>query len=312
MADALDWATDGADWPLRESSRFVEAAGIRWHVQVLGDGPALLLLHGTGASGHSWRDIAPRLAQRWRVVVPDLPGHGFSTRGSGRSTTLPGMAGALGALLQALGTRPAGAVGHSAGAAIAVRMALDGRLPDARAIVSLNGAFVPFEGAMRLLSPVARVLAATSLAARVTALRARDGRAVDRLLDSTGSRLDASGRALYARLVRSPAHVGGALAMMASWDLERLWRDLPRLAVPLRLVVGLADGTVPPADAERVVLRVSGARLERLPGLGHLAHEEEPDRLATLVETLLGTGLSTQPDTVRSAHVDTRGCDRDG
>jgi magnesium chelatase accessory protein len=197
-------------------------------------------------------------------------------------------------------------VGHSAGAAIAVRMALDGHLPDADSLVSLNGAFVPFEGLMRVLSPVARVLAATPLAARITASRARDGRAVDRLLDSTGSRLEPEGRALYARLVRSPGHVGGALAMMAGWDLERLWSDLPRLAVPLRLAVGQNDRTVPPDNSERAAARIPSARIERLAGLGHLMHEEEPERLAGLVETLLRTGLSTQPDTVRSGHVDTR------
>lgn len=306
MAEHLDWGTDGADWPLRDASRFVAASGIRWHVQMLGDGPPMLLLHGTGASTHSWRDIAPRLAERWRVVMPDLPGHGFTGRGSTRATTLPGMAEALGALLAALDVRPVGAVGHSAGAAIAVRMALDGHLPDARALVSLNGAFVPFEGVMRVLSPVARLLAATPLAARVTARRAEDGRAVDRLLASTGSRLDPAGRALYARLVRSPGHVAGALAMMAGWDLERLWRDLPRLAVPLRLAVGDRDGTVPPESSERAAARVPGAGIERLAGLGHLMHEEAPERLAMLVETLLQPGLSTQPDTVRSGHVDTR------
>ena len=62
MGYYLDWATDGADWPNREASRFVEAAGLRWHVQVMGAGPVLLLLHGTGASTHSWRDVMPKLA----------------------------------------------------------------------------------------------------------------------------------------------------------------------------------------------------------------------------------------------------------
>lgn len=300
MAERLDWARDGLDWPLRETSRFVEAAGLRWHVQVQGAGPPLVLLHGTGASTHSWRDVAPLLASRWQVIAPDLPGHGFSDRAPSRTTTLPGMAAALRALLDALGARPAGLVGHSAGAAIAARLALDGGLPDARAIVSLNGAFVPFAGVMRILSPAARLLAATPIAARIAAARARDRSAVERLLASTGSRLDPRGRELYARLVQSPGHVAGALAMMAGWDLESLWRDLPRLAVPLRLVVGRNDGTVPPADAERVRARVPGATVERLPGLGHLMHEEAPARLAALVETLLAAPLSTEPDTVRS------------
>ena len=56
----------------------VAAGGLRWHVQVAGDGPVLLLLHGTGAATHSWRDLLPLLAERFTVVAPDLPGHGRS------------------------------------------------------------------------------------------------------------------------------------------------------------------------------------------------------------------------------------------
>lgn len=60
MSDPLAWDRDGRDWPNRAASRFVEVGGIHWHVQQLGQGPVLLLLHGTGAATHSWRDIAPR------------------------------------------------------------------------------------------------------------------------------------------------------------------------------------------------------------------------------------------------------------
>ena len=80
MGYYLDWAKDGADWPNRQYSRFVEAAGMRWHVQVMGQGPALLLLHGTGAATHSWRDVMPKLAGHYTVVAIDLPGHAFTQR----------------------------------------------------------------------------------------------------------------------------------------------------------------------------------------------------------------------------------------
>ena len=72
------WEREGRDWPNRTYSRFVQAARLRWHVQLMGDGPALLLLHGTGAATHSWRALAPLLAERFTVVAPDLPGHGFT------------------------------------------------------------------------------------------------------------------------------------------------------------------------------------------------------------------------------------------
>ena len=75
----LDWDRDGRQWPNREFSRFVLADRVRFHVQVAGSGPVLLLLHGTGASTHSWRKLLPLLHEQFTVVVPDLPGHGFSS-----------------------------------------------------------------------------------------------------------------------------------------------------------------------------------------------------------------------------------------
>ena len=56
------WDHDGADWPHRHSSIFVHAAGLRWHVQQMGRGPVVLLIHGTSAATHSFRGLAPLLA----------------------------------------------------------------------------------------------------------------------------------------------------------------------------------------------------------------------------------------------------------
>ncbi len=67
MSGALLWERDRGSWPNSGASRFVTAAGIRWHVQQMGSGPALLLVHGTGASTHSWREVlAPILPARKR------------------------------------------------------------------------------------------------------------------------------------------------------------------------------------------------------------------------------------------------------
>jgi magnesium chelatase accessory protein len=190
------------------------------------------------------------------------------------------MAGALGDLALALGRPPDAVLGHSAGAALALRATLDGRWQPVQ-LVGLNAALVPFDGlAGRLFGPMARVLSSQPLVPWLVARGARDAAAVRRLVDSTGSRLDAEGLALYARLVRSPEQVAGALAMMADWDLPGLWNDLPRLAVPLSLLVGAADRTVPPAQARRVAAHLRGVRLATLAGLGHLAHEEAPARVA--------------------------------
>jgi magnesium chelatase accessory protein len=291
--DQLRWETDGADWPNREFSEFVHAGGVRWHVQTMGSGPALLLAHGTGAATHSWRELAPLLAQHFTVIAPDLPGHGFTQALPPERLSLSGMSGALGELLKHLDVKPVLAIGHSAGAAIVVRMTLDGHIaPDA--VVSLNGALLPPLGLPSLLfSPAAKLIASSSLIPRLFAWRANDRNAVERLIASTGSSLDPRGIDLYARLVSNPAHVGGVLDMMAKWKLESIERDLSRLQPRLILVVGSNDRTVSPREAQRVQALQPAAHIVELPGLGHLAHEEQPQRIVEVVSTLaLSTGES--------------------
>jgi magnesium chelatase accessory protein len=227
------------------------------------------------------------------LVVPDLPGHGFS--GSLRGASLPGMAKALAALAEALALPPTLVLGHSAGAALAVRATLDGLIAPAQ-LVGINAALLPFEGLFgRVVGPMARLMARQAWVPWLFARRAVDDAAVQRLVASTGSTLDRQGMALYARLMRSPAHVAGALAMMADWDLDSLWKDLPRLAVPLTLLVGGQDGTVPPAQAQRVRLKLPTTRVQLLAGLGHLAHEEAPQRVVAALGALGLPGGAQQP-----------------
>lgn len=279
----LSWSRDGADWPNRAASRFVQAAGIRWHVQRVGQGPQLLLLHGTGAATHSWRGLLPLLATHFDVVAMDLPGHGFTASPPPHRLSLPGMAADIAQLLQKLEVAPAMVVGHSAGAAILARMCLDGRIAP-HALVGLNGALLPFDGvAGHLFAPIAKLLAMNSVAPRLFAWQASGTGAVERLLDNTGSRVDARGIALYRKLVRNPFHVAAALRMMANWDLAPLQRALPSLKTKLVLVAASNDRAIPPGVANRVSTLVPGAVILRVPGLGHLAHEEAPQMVAELI-----------------------------
>ena len=128
MSRRRRWAVEGRDWPNRAAQplrrggrRALARPGRR------AAGRSILLLHGTGAATHSWRDLAPLLAERFTVVAPDLPGHGFTSAlgvadDAGDGARGRGAAGAL-------GLPPALIVGHSAGAAIALRMALDSACP---------------------------------------------------------------------------------------------------------------------------------------------------------------------------------------
>jgi magnesium chelatase accessory protein len=283
MADRLIWERDGVDWPNRHASRFVSAAGLRWHVQQMGSGPPVLLVHGTGASTHSWRALAPLLASRFSVVAPDLPGHGFTDPAPAYQLSLPGMALGLNSLLRELGVAPLLAVGHSAGASIIIRMSLDGRIPS-RTLVSLNGALMPMHGiAAPLFRPLARLAVGVPLVPRFFAWRAEGRGVVERLLQDTGSRIEPAGVALYARLAQTPQHVAAAFGMMANWDLAPLTRDLHKLKAAVVLVIGGNDRTIPPATALRVRRILPGARVVRLPGLGHLAHEERPEAVAAVI-----------------------------
>jgi magnesium chelatase accessory protein len=293
MSDRPDWATDGRDWPHREASRFVQAGGMDWHVQAMGQGPTILLLHGAGAATHSWRALMPVLAERAHVVAMDLPGHGFSGDPGAGGLTLPGMSRRIGGLVEAMGWRPALVVGHSAGAAVVLRMALDGRVGEA-GVVAINGALKPFAGAVApLFQGLAMGLFLNPFAIRAFAHAARSPARVARMIEGTGSRIDARGLELYGRLFRKPGHVAGTLGMMANWDLMPLRRDLGRLAVPLTLIVGEGDRAVPPLVSEAVAGAVSGARIVRISGLGHLAHEEDAERVGAAILDALPVGAAT-------------------
>ncbi|PZA13520.1 alpha/beta hydrolase [Rhodopseudomonas palustris] len=285
MSD-LVWSRDGLDWPHREASRFIEAGGFRWHVQRMGSptSPAILLIHGTGAASHSWRGLAPLLAQHYHVVAPDLPGHGFTQSPRGHRMSLPGMASDLAALLRAVQVSPELVVGHSAGAAILARMCLDGAI-DPKILFSLNGAFLPYGGpAASFFSPLAKMLVMNPFVPSLFAWQAGHRGAVERLLGNTGSTIDPAGIKLYGKLVSSPHHVAAALRMMANWDLEPLLKALPNLKPRLVLVAAEGDRAIPPSVAVKVREILPKAVIERIPALGHLAHEERPDLIAALIE----------------------------
>lgn len=288
MRARLEWARDGADWPHHRASRFVHAGHLTFHIQTFGDSglPAVVLLHGTGASTHSWRDFAPLLATSHHVVTMDLPGHGFTHGHRARDLTLPGMADALAGLMNRLSIRPTALIGHSAGCAVALRLHIDHRLA-VQQIIGLNAALLPFPGAAgRIFPSMARALFLNPLAPVVFASQA-NGRSVARLIAGTGSHLDSRGLDLYARLFETSAHVSGAIGMMAQWDLNALNADFANVTAPVTLIVGDNDKAVAPEQAETVKQRLPQVRVIKLAGLGHLAHEEAPQLVASAVTRML-------------------------
>lgn len=276
-------------WPHQAASGFVSTGVLRWHVQRWGDpaAPVALLLHGTGAGTHSWRHLAPLLAERFHVIAPDLPGHAFTQTPASQSLSLPAVATAVAELLQALDLRPAVLIGHSAGAAVALELVL-GRLVAPAPVAAINGAVLPLQGPLgRWLMPLGRLMAANPVIAPAFAAWTAWPSVTRRLLDSTGSRIDSLGERCYAHLLREPHHAAGALRLMAAWDLAPLQAKLAALRTPLLLLAADNDRTLPPEHAVRVADQVLGATCVRLPRLGHLAHEED----AALVRKALQEGL---------------------
>jgi magnesium chelatase accessory protein len=282
----MRWDIDGCHVPHREWSRFITAGGLKWHVQVAGreEAPPLLLIHGTGATTHSFADLAPLLAQQFRVIIPDLPGHGFTQK---LSTPDPdNVAKAVAALLAELGVAPAMVLGHSVGAAIAFTLAAQG-LVQPNALVALGGALLPFDGVGKVYPGLAKALFVNPFMPAFFSFTTRLQSMPDLLQRWTGSRSTREQVAHYERLFRSPAHTGGALALMAHWDLDAIERTIAHIHCPVLLLHGERDKTVPPSTSHTVARRLAhhGTKVVHhgLPGLGHLAHEEAPERHAELI-----------------------------
>ena len=280
----LDWETDGRDWPNRDASRFVVRDELRWHVQIMGaeTAPTVLLLHGTGASAHSFRGLMPLLSDSYHVVAPDLPGHGFTEMPEERSgLSLWGMAWRIASLLDGLSLSPVIVAGHSAGAAILVHMALSRKVAP-RHIVGLNAALEPISGGS-LFSPLAKLLFLNPFVPKMFSARARVSDVAGLLLTSTGSEIDETGKRCYSALLQSSAHVAGALGMMANWDLAPVTTQLRHLKIPLTLVVAEDDKTVAADVSRRAAEKAPHSEIVSFRAGGHLLHEVAPGEIARII-----------------------------
>lgn len=242
-----------------------------------GEGPAVLLLHGIGSSADSFVAQIEALSGRFRAIAWDAPGYGESED----PPSPPGMDGyadAAGRLISGLRAEPTHVVGVSWGGVIATRLALrhpelvrslvladstrgSAVDPAAAAAMRRRGADLAAEGpaafavkrSPRLLSPAAR----PELVERVTATMARS--------------------------IRNPGY-GWAAQALAETDHTG---QLARLDVPTLVVVGEHDDVATLAGSEELANRVPGSRLEVIPGAGHLANQERPDRFNHLLLSFL-------------------------
>jgi magnesium chelatase accessory protein len=288
------------DWPYREASQIISVGGLDWHVQCheakQPSGTTIVLIHGTGASTHSWADLIEPLRRSACLVVIDLPGHGF-TRGAVPSRlTLPLMANDVQELLLQLKLEgDVVLVGHSAGAPLAIEWALRfSRQGPQRFrtthILGLNPSLVPPPSLYTtLLGPVVAPIATSSPMTGMLAFIAANTKMVDQLLDSTASKISEQSRVHYRYLFSQTAHVQGAMGFMAGADLPSILSRSKTLDVPTYFLLGAQDTWVKEALLKDVLRDAfPKSKVDTWPG-GHLLHEERPQAVANWIYTILFT-----------------------
>jgi pimeloyl-ACP methyl ester carboxylesterase len=258
-----------------------------------GTGPTVLLVHGMAGSSRTWRAVMPLLAERARVIAPDLLGHGESVSSAG-DYSLGGFAAMLRDLLAALDVERATVVGQSLGGGVAMQLAYQHpELVERLVLISSGGLGREVSPVLRgfafpgveLLGPVVFPGFVRELGDRVSRAVARVGIRAPRaaeMWDAYASLTDGAHRDAFLRTLRSVIEPGGQA--VSAGDRLTL-----AAAVPTLVVWGDADPIIPVAHAHAAHAAIPGSRLEILEGVGHFPQAEEPHRVARLIEDFLTT-----------------------
>ena len=276
---------------LRAPTDLIDVAGVRLHVRDDGDrdAPAVILIHGFGASLHTWEPWAIALKPDFRVVRFDLPGSGLSPPDPTGDYSDDRSIALLTALMDQLRLAKAAVVGNSIGGRIAWTFADQyPRRVDKLVLVSPDG--FASQGFQYGKKPEVSMATGFMLQAirfalpkpvlRMSLAPAYSDPAV--LTDTLTQR--------YHDLMRAPGSRDALIARMSQTVLTDPVPALNRIQVPTLLLWGKQDALIPLANAQDYVEALPNSRLVTLPGLGHLPHEEDPARsLAPVREFLLRT-----------------------
>jgi pimeloyl-ACP methyl ester carboxylesterase len=269
--------------------RFAEVKGVRMRYFVGGSGPPLLLVHGLAGAASNWVELAPLLARRHRLLVPDLPGHGGST-------ALPAVAGLkpladrVGLVAEREGMLPAPAVGHSLGGMVVLRLALR-RPGDVQAVVLAGAAGLSIGNVWgRNLLSVVTSIRPRRLAGRYRGWVSRS-HLLRRLVFGFVSVADPDG-------LTDEAVEGFLAPQLLHTDVDSAWQalqmddprqELEAVRCPVLVLWGAEDVQLPLDDAFEYTRRLR-ARLRVIPGCGHLLIGERPDACAQAIDDFLGNG----------------------
>ncbi|BDX34983.1 hydrolase [Mycobacterium antarcticum] len=289
--------------------KFLELHGDQVAYRDEGQGEVLLLIHGMAGSSDAWRELIPRLAKGYRVVAPDLLGHGQSTKPRG-DYSLGAFAVSLRDLLDELGIAQATIVGHSLGGGVAMQFLY--QHPDycERLILISSGGLGSDVGfILRLLSapgaefvlpiiapsPVLKV--GNKIGSWFTSSGMRNPRASE-IWRAYSSFSDRPTRDAFLRTLRSVVdYRGQAVSALGKLHIRA---ELPTLAI-----WGEDDQIIPVDHGHAAMAARPGGRLEILPGVGHFAHVEAPTEVAEIIDDFMrstkddvGVELVTPPTSV--------------
>ena len=279
-------------WPNRSNSEFIKSDNYNWHIQKFGStGKKLLLIHGTGASSHSWYPLIENLNLELEILCLDLPGHGFTRALARQKKQLVIIVDQISLLLRNIDFYPNIIMGHSAGAAVAYELAK--KIETKPNTIAINAAFGQFSGLAGVAFPYfAKIASSTTIPARFLSLLASKEEIVRKLLASTGSIIPELQIKCYQYLFSNTEHVDGTLQLMADWDLGYFLDRLPEETAPIHFLVGDKDTTVPPHISKGWDQSMPNSSLTQFNGLGHLLHEESPSTVSSILENLPSSFLS--------------------
>src|SRR5688500_16877171 len=272
----------------------VELHGHPVTYHLMGEGPAVLLVHGITSSSRTWHSVMPALAERHTVIAPDLLGHGRSAKPRG-DYSLGAYASGVRDLLAVLGHERVTVVGHSLGGGIAMQFAY--QFPERCERLVLVGS----GGLGKEVSPLLRALSAPGAEYVLALLLARRLHGIASRVGGTVGKLGVRGDQLMTELWNSYTRLTDARAQRAFFHTIRSVidpagqrvsaRDRLYLAadVPTLIVWGDRDSVIPVEHAHVAHDLIPGSRLEVFEGCGHFVPIEAPGRFVEVLEDFLAT-----------------------
>ena len=285
--------------------KYLELHGDRVAYRDAGSGETLLLIHGMAGSSETWRAVIPQLAKKYRVIAPDMLGHGQSDKPRG-DYSLGAFAVWLRDLLDELGVTRATIVGQSLGGGVAMQFVY--QHPDycQRLVLISSGGLGPDVGwTLRLLSapgaelilpviapkPVLNV--GNKLRSWLSAAGIQSPRGAE-IWSAYSSLSDSQTRHAFLRTLRSVVDYRGQA--VSALNRLHLTSQLPTMAI-----WGDKDQIIPVDHAYAAQAARPGSRLEVLEGVGHFPHVERPTDVVDLIDDFI-----TTTSEMASEPVDTR------